>query len=31
MERNLIYELTKTLQQTDGLEKDFLAMSTSLR
>ncbi len=31
MERNLIYELAKTLQKTDGLEKDFLEMSTSLR
>lgn len=31
MERNLIYELTKTLQQTEGLEKDFQEMTTSLR
>ncbi|NCC16614.1 MAG: hypothetical protein EOM28_09745 [Clostridia bacterium] len=31
MERNLIYELTKTLQQTEGLERDFQEMTTSLR
>lgn len=31
MERNMVYELAKTLQQTEGLEKDFLEMATSLR
>ncbi|MDD4844315.1 MAG: hypothetical protein PHU31_08280 [Anaerotignum sp.] len=31
MEQNLVYELAKTLQKTEGLEKDFLEMATSLR
>jgi len=31
MEQNMVYELAKTLQQTEGLEKDFLEMATSLR
>ncbi|WMI81276.1 hypothetical protein [Anaerotignum sp. MB30-C6] len=31
MERNMVYELAKTLQHTEGLEKDFLEMTTSLR
>lgn len=31
MERNMVYELAKTLQQTEGLERDFLEMTTSLR
>lgn len=31
MERNMIYDLAKTLQQTEGLEKDFLEMTTSLK
>lgn len=31
MEKNIVYELAKTLQQTEGLEKDFLEMMSSLR
>ncbi|WP_313529687.1 hypothetical protein [Anaerotignum sp.] len=31
MERNMVYEIAKTLQQTEGLERDFLEMATSLR
>ena len=31
MEQNLVYELAKTLQKTEGLEKDFLEMATTLR
>ncbi|WP_304507774.1 hypothetical protein [Anaerotignum sp.] len=31
MERNMVYELAKTLQKTEGLEKDFMEMATSLR
>lgn len=31
MERNMVYELAKTLNQTNGLEKDFLQMASSLK
>lgn len=31
MERNMVYELAKTLQHTDGLERDFQEMASSLR
>lgn len=31
MERNMVYELAKTLQHTEGLERDFQEMASSLR